>query len=200
MEAAGTPRHRTHGGLPRLRARRVPDLTRVLVGTSDLVLVVAAYTAGSTHGSNVWLIPQRQPQIRVPVAQGCPASIGSNADVSNDQSGLDDHLLPAQRPTAGLICRYSPTTGPLRCTARPGWAQRRRPGWRTPSPPSAPPLLTGPPAARPTSTRPASSPCPTGTAPTSTSGTTTAAAKPSTTGGWAPSRAATPPSTVPSRH
>lgn len=70
-----------------------------------------AASAPAQPGS-VWYV-SRAPKLRVDVAAGCPASIGTYQDVVNTFPGPP---LVAAGPTRGLICRYSPRAS----TSRPG--------------------------------------------------------------------------------
>jgi hypothetical protein len=63
-------------------------------------------------GVGEWLDPRPMrdstagPRLRVTVAGGCPRGDNSAVGVSNPGPGLDDALLPAGAPAAGLICQY----------------------------------------------------------------------------------------------
>lgn len=82
-------------------------------GTASVVAALSllpACTASAPTGAGVWLIPRRGPDVRVTLAQGCPATVAYNEDVRNDQAGLDDNLVPTD-PIGGLVCRYAATAG-----------------------------------------------------------------------------------------
>lgn len=81
--------------------------------------VTAGGTATAAPATNLWYV-SNAPKLRVDVAAGCPASIGSYRDVVNTFPGPP---LAAAGPTAGLICRYSPFGGVQ--TLRPGHLVRQ---------------------------------------------------------------------------
>jgi hypothetical protein len=62
----------------------------------------------SQRGSmEVWLIPARQPRVRVTVTRGCPTSVSRYRDVQDPGADAHDRLVPLD-PRDGLICRYGP--------------------------------------------------------------------------------------------
>lgn len=70
-------------------------------------------TALRVDGTVVWLDPRprrvhwpARRAVRVTVAGGCPRSVRDRYGVVNHRPGLADQLLPAQAPTAALVCRY----------------------------------------------------------------------------------------------
>jgi hypothetical protein len=50
-------------------------------------------------------------RVRVTIAGGCPATIAGYGDVANPRGDLTARMLPAETPTAGLICRYGRVFG-----------------------------------------------------------------------------------------
>lgn len=78
-------------------------------------LAGCAGAASGAHGlSSLPELPPHQlrsPAIRITVAGGCPASLGTAADVRNDPSVLEARLVPAgDQPDSALICRYPGST------------------------------------------------------------------------------------------
>lgn len=65
-----------------------------------------------TDGLDIWVSAtpatdtRSGPRLRVTVADGCPAQLGSATDVSNPDPQLRGRLVPPGQPTAGLLCRY----------------------------------------------------------------------------------------------
>jgi hypothetical protein len=90
------------------------------------VIANAGGTLIRADGLGEWLDPRpirdsgSGPRLRVTVAGGCPSIDKSVAGVSNPGPGLDDALLPAGSPIAGLICEY----GGLNSTPRFGLAKQ----------------------------------------------------------------------------
>ena len=80
------------------------------VALAVAALAGCASAAGGGHGSSDPPGPARQlrtPAIRVTQATGCPASLGTAADVRNDPGGLTGRLVPTgTQPASALICRY----------------------------------------------------------------------------------------------
>lgn len=79
--------------------RRLPA---VVISVVVVIVIVAAGCASATRASYAPV-----PQVRVPVAGGCPASLGDARDVRNSEPALAHTLVP--RPGAvegGLVCHY----------------------------------------------------------------------------------------------
>ncbi|HEX3825406.1 MAG TPA: hypothetical protein VHV79_13185 [Mycobacteriales bacterium] len=81
----------------------------------QLSVSVAANAGGTlirADGQGEWLDPRPMRdsasghRLRVTVAGGCPEMRKSTVGVSSPGPGLNDALLPAGTPTAGLICQY----------------------------------------------------------------------------------------------
>lgn len=68
-------------------------------------------------GMDLWINPTpvkdriASPRLRVTLASGCPSSDRGADDVANPAPPLNQSLLPAGQPSAGLRCRYAGMSG-----------------------------------------------------------------------------------------
>src|ERR1017187_5048361 len=90
----------------RLRRRYLWAAAVLVVVVAGLVTLVATRSAGEL-GTGTWWTAGH-PQLQVSVVTGCPASVGSYADVVNTFAGPP--LVPGG-PSAGLICQYGQDLG-----------------------------------------------------------------------------------------
>lgn len=81
-----------------------PSTTAKRHGVATFAVLLAVILLASCS-NNPWHV-SRQPQIRVNVAAGCPASISGYADVVNTYGG--SKLVPPS-PRGGMICQYPPS-------------------------------------------------------------------------------------------